>query len=140
MGVRPTPGRGDACSAGGRLEGLADHLLGYELTSDPGVIRYGPQPREGILSVLLQEFPAYTLGELLAEDWPSLVAILDYRRAKSALDLFNGGKDGAARLQEHPDLLELLLEMARAQSPEVTLDDLLSDLEGKRRKDDDEPG
>ena len=38
--------------------------------------RWGPQPYEGRLSVLLQEFPAYTVEALEAADWPTLEAIL----------------------------------------------------------------
>lgn len=66
------------------------------------------------------------------------MAILDYRRARAALDLFNSGREGAQQLADHPEMLELLLEMGRAQSPEMTLDLLLSDLERRRKTDEDD--
>lgn len=130
---------GDACSAGGRIEALADHLLGYRTTAEPDVERRGPQPPEGILSVLLQEFPAYTLRELLDEDWLTLEQILDYRRAKLAIDLFNGGEQGLAELAKREDLTAILLEMGRAQAGDgLTLQHMLANKAAETDEDDDD--
>jgi len=105
------------------------------------VQRWGPQPYEGRLSVLLQEFPAYTVEALEAADWPTLEAILDYRRGLHAIRLFNDGDRGFEQLQKRPDLLDLLLEMGRSQGgPATTLDDVLGALREQQPKGDDEDG
>lgn len=79
------------------------------------------------MSVLLQEFPAYTLEELEQADYRKLAAILDYRRAQAAIDLFNGGKRGLEQLEKRPDLAAILLEMGRAQAgAALTLDHMLT--------------
>ncbi len=80
-----------------------------------------------MLSALLQEFPAYTLESLLEADYRALIAILDYRRAQVAIDLFNGGRHGLEQLQKRADLCEILLEMGRAQSGAgLTMDHLIA--------------
>lgn len=103
--------------------------------------RWGPQPPEGVLSVLLQEFPAYTVETLEAADWLKLERILDYRRAQYAVELFNGGERGFEQLQKRHDLLDLLLELGRAQGgPATTLDDVLGALREQQPKGDDQDG
>lgn len=103
--------------------------------------RWGPQPPEGVLSVLLQEFPSYTVSELLEEDWLILEQILDYRRARYAVELFNGGERGFEQLQQRADLLELLLEMGRAQGgPATTVEDVLGTLREQQPKGGDQDG
>jgi len=104
------------------------------------VLRWGPQPPEGVLSVLLQEFPAYTVSGLLREDWLTLERILDYRRARLAIDLFNGGQRGQAELAERDDLMGLLLEMGRAQNGDgYTVADVMAGLNQARpEKDEDD--
>lgn len=104
------------------------------------MLRWGPQPAEGVLSVLLQEFPAYTVSELLREDWLILERILDYRRARLAIDLFNGGQRGRAELAERDDLMALLLDMGRAQNGDgYTVADVMAGLEQARpEKDEDD--
>jgi len=131
----------DRAAAKKRLEALADHILGYRTTAEPDVQRWGPQPTEGVLSVLLQEFPAYRVSELLAEDWLVLEQILDYRRAQHAVELFNAGERGFEQLQKRPDLLDLLLELGRAQGgPATTLDDVIGALRERQPKGDDQDG
>jgi len=121
-----------------RLTALADFWLGYETSAAPGVVRKGPQPIEGIESVLLQEFPSYTLEALRAADWLALERILDYRRAQAAIDLFNDGSKGLAALRERPDLTAILLEMGRAQAGAgLTLDHMLAVKAAERDEDDD---
>lgn len=83
-------------------------------------MKRGPQPPEGLLSGLLQEFPAYTVETLLAADWLTLERILDYRHARLAIDLFNGGPQGVEQLGNRPDLTDLLLELGKAQAGEQT--------------------
>lgn len=124
-----------------RIEALADHILGYRTTAEPEVQRWGPQPPEGVLSVLLQEFPSYRVGDLLAEDWLVLEQILDYRRARYAVELFNGGERGFEQLQQRPDLLDLLLELGQAQGgPATTLEDVLGALREQQPKGGDQDG
>lgn len=91
-------------------------MLGYRTTAEPDVQRWGPQPYEGRLSVLLQEFPAYTVAELERADWLTLSRILDYRRAQDAIRLFNGGAKGFEELSKREDLTTILLELGRAQA------------------------
>mgnify|MGYP001616194586 CR=1 FL=1 len=51
----------------------------------------------------------------LRQDWALVQAILDYRTAKAAIDLFNGGKEGAEELLKQPHLGAILVAMHRAQ-------------------------
>ena len=44
-----------------------------------------------------------------------VTAIIDYRNARYAIELMNGGADGAQKLGQHRELMDLLLEMKRAQ-------------------------
>lgn len=75
----------------------------------------------------MQEFPAYTLEEIERADWRKLTAILDYRKAQVAIDLFNGGRPGLEQLEKRPDLALILTEMGRAQAgPALTLDHMLA--------------
>lgn len=120
---------GDGPDPKKRLEGLADWILGYRLTADITQLHHGPQPHAAMVGVLLQEFPAYTLETLRDADITMLLAILDARRARLAVDLFNDGRHGRAQLAERPDLMDLLLEMARAQQgAHITQADVLADL------------
>lgn len=54
----------------------------------------------------------------LRQDWALVQAILDYRTAKAAIDLFNGGKEGAEELLKHPEMGAILVDMYRAQVDE----------------------
>lgn len=122
-----------------RIEALADHLLGYRTTAEPDVERRGPRPPEGLLSVLLQEFPAYTLETLKEADWGELEKILDYRRARLAIDLFNGGEKGFEELAKREDLTSILLEMGRAQGGDgLTIEQMLANKAAERGDEDDE--
>lgn len=126
--------RRDPAGAGGRLSGLADFLLGFQTTAEPGVLKFGPQPYEGIESVLLQEFPAYTRETLADADWLGLERILDYRRASTAIELFNSGEKGFEVLSKRPDLMTMLLDMARAQGgADVSQGALTKALEHQRK-------
>lgn len=99
--------------------------------------RWGPQPPEAVLSVLLQEFPSYTVETLQAADMLALEQIIDYRRAQLAIDLFNGGRNGAEELGKRPDLTALLLEIAKAQGGDETeLDDVYRTLKAQQPDDD----
>lgn len=62
-------------------------------------------------------------------DITTLLAILDTRRATLAIELFNEGPSGRQRLADRPDLVAILLEMARAQQGDATtMDDVYRDL------------
>lgn len=89
--------------------------------------------------MLLKEFPAYTVEEIERADYRKLVAILDYRRAETAIDLFNGGRAGLEQLEKRPDLAAILLEMGRAQAgtPALTLDHMLSTKAAAAEEDED---
>lgn len=101
--------------------------------------RWGPQPYEGRLSVLLQEFPGYTVESLERADWLALEAILDYRRAQEAIRLFNGGAAGFEELSKREDLTGILLELGRAQAgPGVQLDQMLAAKRAEWREEDEE--
>lgn len=56
-------------------------------------------------------------------------AILDYRNAEIIRDLFNQGSKGREELGKRPDLLDLLLEMKRAQQPGISLETVLYDMQ-----------
>jgi hypothetical protein len=66
-----------------------------------------------------------TPSEAERQDGVLVSRILDYRNAKAAIDLLNGGQAGAAELMKHPELADLLLEMHRAQGTEMTREQLL---------------
>lgn len=105
------------------------------------MLRWGPQPPEGMLSVLLHEFPAYTLEALLEADMLALERIIDFRRASTAIDLFNGGDRGREQLAKREDLMALLLEMGRAQNGDgYTLADVMTGLEQARPEKGDDDG
>lgn len=84
------------------------------------------------------EFPAYTREALLQADWRGLMAIVEYRRVKTAIDLFNSGRDGAEQLGKRPDLTALLLEMAKAQDADTELDHVYHTLKSQRTDSDDD--
>lgn len=89
----------------------------------------------------MDELPAYTLDELKAADWGELERILDYRRARAAIRLFNGGEKGLAELARRPDLTEILLEMGRAQAGDgLTLDHMLANRAAEAADEDDDDG
>ena len=106
-----------------RFERLADHLLGYRLTGSPEVVRYGPQPIEGILSEASASFGGALPrgGALNDQDILEITSILDYRAAKEAVRIFRDSKGKQEResafntFKEHPELLEVVGKMSRAQ-------------------------
>lgn len=55
------------------------------------------------------------------QNWRTVQAILDFRNARHAIDLFNGGSKGREELAKYPDLNALLLEMSRAQAGDDAL-------------------
>lgn len=57
--------------------------------------------------------------------------ILDYRAAKVAVRLFNGSAEERKRLGEDPGLMNILLEMQRAQGSGLTMDDVVRDIQRK---------
>lgn len=62
------------------------------------------------------------------QDWQLCQAVIDYRNAQAAIDLFNRGSQGRDTLMQHPHLADMLLELTRAQQPAATLDDVLRDM------------
>lgn len=49
------------------------------------------------------------------QDWRLVGAIFDYRNARTAIDMLNGGDKGYEQLAKQPHLQQLLLELVRAQ-------------------------
>lgn len=87
----------------------------------------------------MQEFPAYTREALLRADWRGLMAIVEFRRAKLAIELFNSGRDGAEQLGKRPDLTDLMLEMGKAQGgPQTQIEDVYGTLKAQQQTTDDE--
>lgn len=60
------------------------------------------------------------------------MAIVEYRRARTAIDLFNSGRDGAEQLGKRPDLTNLLLEIAKAQDSETELEHVYGTLKAQQ--------
>ena len=58
----------------------------------------------------------------LRQDWTLVGSVFDYRNAKAAVDLFNQGKKGTEALNKQPALMNLLVEMHRAQLGVDTLE------------------
>lgn len=72
-----------------------------------------------------------TPTEAMRQDWTLVCAVLDYRNAQAAIELFNAGSKGIEQLGKHPELGQLLLEMHRAQGSEATMDGIVSDMRGR---------
>ncbi len=54
--------------------------------------------------------------------------VLEYRAARQAVELFNAGSKGIETLQQNPGLINLLLEMHRAQGTETDEAAILADM------------
>ena len=106
---------GDGGTAKKRLGAVGDFLIGYRVSSDDfKELRFGPQPFEGTVSDVCEAFGC-TPDVALRQDARLVNQILEYRSVKAALRLANGGDKGNAELQKHPELLELLRTIDRAQ-------------------------
>lgn len=65
--------------------------------------------------------------------------MLDYRRAKLAIDLFNAGEHGYEELAKRADLTSILLEMGRAQGGDgLTIEQMLANKAAERDDEDDD--
>lgn len=80
------------------------------------MIEWGPQPYEGIISVICEAFHI-SPAEAERQEWPLVEAVLDYRSAEQAKDIFNGKDKKLAfdLLTKNPHLLRILSRMNRAQ-------------------------
>ncbi len=75
--------------------------------------RYGPQPYEGILSVVCDAFHcAPDVAE--RQSWRTVKAILDYRLAEAAVRAFNDADAGMETMKQCPQFAQILAEMQRA--------------------------
>ena len=63
-----------------------------------------------------------TPKEALVQDWTLVQGVFDYRNAKTAVELFNQGKKGVEELGKKPALMNLLVELHRAQFDAATLE------------------
>lgn len=99
------------------------------------MLKHGPRPPEGLISAICAEFGC-TPTEAQQQDALLVEQVMTYRRARDAVSLFNGGKKGAAELQQHPELLDLLLDLSRAQTgwATMTLEQALDGLAATRDK------
>ncbi len=55
------------------------------------------------------------------QDWATVQAILDYRAAHRAIDLFNQGKEGIEQLQGQPALTDMIRLLGLADRDALTL-------------------
>lgn len=79
---------------------------------------YGPEPAEAILSAVCESF-ACPPSVARREDWTEVLAVLEYRSLRLAIDTVNRGDDGARTMEINPSLMRLLTEMHRAQRDDV---------------------
>lgn len=85
--------------------------------------------------MLCQEFGALP-SEMEREDWATVSAIMDYRRARRAVELVNGGESGYEELCQRADLTDILLAMARAQGgTDATVEQVAAGLRQQARGD-----
>jgi hypothetical protein len=96
-----------------------------------GEVKRGPQPYEGIVSVVCEAFGIAPL-EAERQDWGLVKAILDYRNAKWAVESFNDLEHGQAIMQRNPHLMELLRDMVRAQLGSADEEEVDATLAGMR--------
>jgi len=124
-----------SCLSGGNakrkkrwLEELTDYLLGFR-TEDSEYIQYGPQPYEAIISEICASFgcPPDVAEQ---QDLSLVQRIFEYRNAQAARDLINQGRKGFEQVTKQPHLVQLLLEMHRAQTgvEHLTSDQMLAGL------------
>lgn len=97
------------------------------------MLKFGPRPPEGLISKICDEFGC-TPDVALRQDALVVEQVMTYRRARDAIRLFNAGKDGADELARHPELLDLLLDLSRAQAgwPTMTLEQAMDGLVATR--------
>lgn len=81
-----------------------------------------------------------TPKEALVQDWTLVQGVFDYRNARAAVDLFNQGKKGLESLGKQPALMDLLVELHRAQFDAASLewDDVRQAMERMPDPDEDE--
>lgn len=65
----------------------------------------------------------------MRQDWTLVQAVLDYRNAGVAVELFNQGRKGVEQIQREPLLAEILLELHRAQDGAVTMAGVVADMQ-----------
>lgn len=85
---------------------------------------WGPQPPEALLSEICEAFGC-TPDVAADQDYEEVMAILDYRNARTALTLFRMKDRKAAfeRLAAEPELSKLIGRMQRAQLDQGPADD-----------------
>ena len=80
-----------------------------------------------MISVICSEF---NIGpdEAAATDYLRVKQIMDYRAVERGIALINRGAEGMKELGENPFIQTALLNMYRAQSPELTNDMMMAKL------------
>lgn len=64
---------------------------------------------------------------------------MGYRQARAAVDLFNQGEEGFEELSKRADLLDVLLEMGRAQvGPDLTQEEMLRGMAERHGRDEED--
>lgn len=108
---------------------MADHLIGYSTDTDP-VTRYAQQPWIGEVSDVCEMFGCLPDGGGALDQDPWLVQrIAEYRAARAAADLYHQGPKGVRALMDRPPLVDLLLEMLKAQlGQDVTADQVVESM------------
>lgn len=69
------------------------------------------------------------------QDAMKVNAILEYRLARTAIELFNQGANGVEALQKHPAMVNLLVELHRAQGSEATEEAIIADMQARGNDD-----
>lgn len=69
-----------------------------------------------------------TPSEAMQQDWALVRRILDYRNARTAVDVFNQGRKGVETMQRYPVLAQILVEMHRAQDATATAEGLIGEM------------
>ncbi len=100
-----------------RLEGLADHLLGFSNPAIPGRVFHGPQPVEALIAAICSRFPALTPATALEQPWPLTLHVVQALDAQEAIGVMNGAHgDRGKAFAAAPHLAALLRAMRLAQT------------------------
>ena len=88
-------------------------MLGYATDANPES-QTGPQPYEGYVSDVCETF--HCLPDAALRQDPRIVReIMEFRAARTAIELFRGGNAGAEQLAKSPGLLAMLATLTEAQ-------------------------
>ncbi len=96
-------------------------------------------PYEGLLSTVCEVFGCPP-EEAERQDWQQVHQILEYRLARRAVEVFNSGAKGIDTMAEHPELMNILLAMHRAQGGAASREAVYQDMSNRGQNDGDGRG